>query len=49
MDKCPYMKGHYIIMDNASIHTHKDIKKHIEYQGYKYVYLPNYSPELSPM
>jgi hypothetical protein len=49
MDKHPHMKGHYIIMDNALIHTHKNIKKYIEYRGYKCVYLPTYSPELNPI
>ncbi|KAI8989505.1 hypothetical protein BDB01DRAFT_842174 [Pilobolus umbonatus] len=26
MDKHPHMKGHYIVMDNAPIHTHENIK-----------------------
>ncbi|KAG1130496.1 hypothetical protein G6F42_004120 [Rhizopus arrhizus] len=49
MDKHPHMKGHYIVMDNALIHTHENIKKYIEYRGYKCVYLPTYSPELNPI
>ena len=49
MDKHPHMKGHYIVMDNAPIHTHENIKKYIEYLGYKCVYLPTYSPELNPI
>ncbi|KAG1154888.1 hypothetical protein G6F36_014442 [Rhizopus arrhizus] len=49
MDKCPHMKGHHIIMDNAPIHTHENTKKYIEYRGYKCVYLPTYSPELNPI
>ncbi|KAG0736280.1 hypothetical protein G6F57_014189 [Rhizopus arrhizus] len=49
MDKYPHMKGHYIVMDNAPIHTHENIKKYIEYRGYKGVYLPTYSPELNPI
>ena len=49
MDKHPHMKEHYIIMDNAPIYTHKNIKKYIEYRGYKCVYLPAYSPELNPI
>ncbi|SAL97564.1 hypothetical protein [Absidia glauca] len=49
MDKHPHMKGHYIVMDNAPIHTHENIKKYIEYRGYKCVYLPTYSPELNPI
>jgi hypothetical protein len=43
------MKGHYIVMDNAPIHTNENIKKYIEYRGYKCVYLPTYSPELNPI
>ncbi|KAG1558902.1 hypothetical protein G6F49_004098 [Rhizopus delemar] len=49
MDKCPHMKGHHIIMDNAPIHTHENTKKCIEYRRYKCVYLPSYSPELHPI
>ncbi|KAG0736373.1 hypothetical protein G6F22_010700 [Rhizopus arrhizus] len=49
MDKHPHMKGHYIVMDNAPIHTHENINKYIEYRGYKCVYLPAYSPELNPI
>ncbi|CEJ05609.1 hypothetical protein RMCBS344292_19547 [Rhizopus microsporus] len=49
MDKHPHMKGHYIVMDNAPIHTHENIRKYIEYRGYKCVYLPTYSPELNPI
>ncbi|KAG1143692.1 hypothetical protein G6F37_011327 [Rhizopus arrhizus] len=49
MDKHPHMKGYHIIMDNAPIHTHENIKKYIEYRGYKCVYLPTYSPELNPI
>ncbi|CEG63391.1 hypothetical protein RMATCC62417_00542 [Rhizopus microsporus] len=49
MDKHLHMKGHYIVMDNAPIHTHENIKKYIEYRGYKCVYLPTYSPELNPI
>ncbi|KAG1473224.1 hypothetical protein G6F56_001073 [Rhizopus delemar] len=41
--------GHYVVMDNAPIHTHKNIKKYIEYRGYKCVHLPTYSPELNPI
>ncbi|CEG65348.1 hypothetical protein RMATCC62417_02151 [Rhizopus microsporus] len=49
MGRHPHMKGHYIVMDNASIHTHENIKKYIEYRGYKCVYLPTYSPDLNPI
>ncbi|EIE90496.1 hypothetical protein RO3G_15207 [Rhizopus delemar RA 99-880] len=49
MDKHLHMKGHYIVMDNVPIHTHENIKKYIEYRGYKCVYLPTYSPEFNPI
>ena len=47
IDKYPHMKGHYLIMDNAPIHTSTDISKYIEYRGYRCAYLPSYSPELN--
>ncbi|KAG1449480.1 hypothetical protein G6F46_009912 [Rhizopus delemar] len=43
MGKYPHMKGYYIVMDNALIHTHENIKKYIEYRGYKCVYFPTFS------
>ncbi|OAD67154.1 Homeodomain-like DNA binding domain-containing transcription factor [Phycomyces blakesleeanus NRRL 1555(-)] len=49
MDKHPHMKGHYVVMNNAPIHMHENIKKYIEYRGYKCVHLPIYSPELNPI
>lgn len=49
MDKFPEMKGHYLIMDNAPIHTGKIIGEMIEERGYKCIYLPPYSPELNPI
>ncbi|CAO3673642.1 unnamed protein product [Rhizopus stolonifer] len=49
MDRYLHMKEHYIAMDNAHIHTHENIKKYIEYRGYKCVYLPTYTPELNPI
>ncbi|KAG1057423.1 hypothetical protein G6F43_000731 [Rhizopus delemar] len=49
MDKHPHMKGHYIVMDNVPIHMHENIKKYIDYRGYKCVYLPTCSPELNPI
>lgn len=36
-------------MDNAPIHTSKDIAKYIEFRGYRCAYLPSYSPELNPI
>lgn len=35
-------------MDNAPIHTIDAIDAMITERGYKYVYLPPYSPELNP-
>lgn len=48
MDKFPEMKGFYIVMDNAPIHTSQDITTMVEARGYKAIYLPPYSPELNP-
>lgn len=41
--------GHYLLTDNASIHTHVDISKFVESRGYRRVYLPPYSLELNPI
>lgn len=49
MDEYEQFKGHYLIMDNAPIHTNKEIQKYIESRGYGCVYLPSYSPELNPV
>jgi transposase len=49
MGKFPEMKGHYLIMDNAPIHSSTDIGKYINSRGYRFVYLPPYSPELNPI
>lgn len=49
MDKFPEMKGHYLIMDNAPIHTGKIIGEMIKERGYKCIYLPSYFPELNPI
>ncbi|KAG1472540.1 hypothetical protein G6F56_001477 [Rhizopus delemar] len=49
MDKHELFKGHYLVMDNAPIHKHTDIKAYIEGRGYGCVYLPSYSPELNPI
>lgn len=42
-------KWHYVIMDNAHIHTSDNIRRFIENHGYGCVYLPPYSPELNPI
>ncbi|KAG1229506.1 hypothetical protein G6F68_006669 [Rhizopus microsporus] len=49
MDKHPYMKGHHIVIDNAPNHMHGNIRKYIEYRGYKRMYLLTYSPKLNPI
>lgn len=49
MDRYPHMKGHYLVMDNAPIHTSEDIAKYVESRGYRCAYLPPYSPELNPI
>jgi hypothetical protein len=35
MDQCPEMKGFYIVMGNAPIHTNDDIDEMISKRGYK--------------
>ena len=49
MDRFPYMKGHYLVMDNAPIHTSENIAKYVEPRGYHCTYLPPYSSELNPI
>lgn len=49
MDCFPELKGHCIVMDNAPIHTAKEIDELITKRGYKSIYLPPYSPELNPI
>ncbi|CEG75787.1 Putative Piso0_000048 protein [Rhizopus microsporus] len=49
MDKHSEMKRHYLVMDNAPIHSSADIGKYIHSRGYRFVYLPPYSPELNPI
>ena len=43
------MKGHYLVMDNAPIHTPFKVRELVEGRGYKYLYLPPYSPFLNPI
>ncbi|CEG80826.1 hypothetical protein RMATCC62417_15105 [Rhizopus microsporus] len=47
MDEVPEMKGFYLVMDNAPIHTSDEIRTLIENRDYQCVYLPPYSPELN--
>ncbi|KAG1038350.1 hypothetical protein G6F43_012702 [Rhizopus delemar] len=49
LDNHEEFKGHYIVMDNAPIHTSKDIERYITSRGYGCIYLPPYSPELNPI
>ncbi|KAG1473040.1 hypothetical protein G6F56_001176 [Rhizopus delemar] len=41
------LKGSYLVMDNCTIHKSKPMMREIESRGYKPMYLPPYSPELS--
>ncbi|EIE84531.1 hypothetical protein RO3G_09241 [Rhizopus delemar RA 99-880] len=49
LDRHEMFEDNYIVMDNAPIHQHEDIRKYIENRGYRCVYLPPYSPELNPI
>lgn len=49
MDRQEEFKRHYLIMDNAPIHTSDSIRRFIESRGHGCVYLPPYSPELNPI
>ena len=49
MDCFPELKGYYVIIDNASIHTADQIDEIIVARGYKSIYLPPYSSELNPI
>lgn len=47
---CPVLKeGQTVITDNAKAHKVKGVKELIENKGAKLVYLPPYSPDLSPI
>ncbi|CEG76478.1 hypothetical protein RMATCC62417_11374 [Rhizopus microsporus] len=43
------MKGYYLVMDNAPIHTSDNIAKYVESCGYRCAYLLPYFSELSPI
>jgi len=46
---CPVLKeGQVVITDNAGAHKVRKVKELIESEGAESVYLPPYSPELSP-
>ena len=43
------MKGQYLVMDNAPIHTPSRVRELVEGRGYKCLYLPPYLPFLNLM
>lgn len=45
----PFPAGCMLIMDNASIHTTKEVRSAIEAKGYTVQYTPTYSPECNPI
>lgn len=47
LDDMGDMKGSYLVMDNCSIYDFKLMQNKILRRGYKFVYLPTYSPELN--
>lgn len=49
IDCLPEMKGHYIVVDNAFIHTAKETYELITRRGYTPIYFPPCSPELNPI
>lgn len=47
---CPVLrKGHIVITDNAKAHKVAGVKEIIEGRGAELIYLPPYSPDLSPI
>lgn len=42
-------KGKFVVMDNVSFHKQQNVIKLIESTGARVVFLPPYSPELSPI
>jgi transposase len=43
------MKGHYLLMNNAPIHTPVKVCELVESRGYQCLNLPPYSPFLNPI
>ncbi|KAF7694606.1 hypothetical protein CDIK_2111 [Cucumispora dikerogammari] len=43
------MENSVLIMDNASIHKIKEVKRLLELSGFDFLYLPPYSPFLNPI
>jgi transposase len=47
---CPTLKpGQVVVLDNLSVHKACVIHEHLEAVGCKLVFLPSYSPDLSPI
>ncbi|KAG1470009.1 hypothetical protein G6F56_002928 [Rhizopus delemar] len=49
MDKTPFMSGFYIVMDNAPIHTSKDVNHLIISRGYRSLHPSPYPTEPNPV
>ncbi|KAG1438143.1 hypothetical protein G6F56_012772 [Rhizopus delemar] len=43
------MKGRFLLMDNAPIYRSPEVQNLIFSRGYRFIYLPPYSPFLSPI
>ena len=41
--------GHIVIMDNVNFHKHRQVEEAIERAGARLLFLPPYSPDLSPI
>lgn len=41
--------GHFVILDNVSFHKVAGVQKAVESRGAQLIYLPPYSPDLSPI
>ena len=41
--------GHIVIMDNVNFHKHGQVREAIERAGSRLLFLPPYSPDLSPI
>jgi len=49
IEKLPYEKGTYILLDNASIHKTQDLRAVVLNKGYHLLFTPPYSPEFNPI
>jgi transposase len=41
--------GQIVVLDNLSIHTSKRVRQAVEARGCRLLFLPSYSPDLSPI